>query len=121
MDRVWARPSIKDQSGEGKAGPRACQGRGGRVACPLSMAAPRLTMTVEARVGGKLAQLGSRSLGFAKKMAGSVFITCKRHLKPAEPGILCRRPLEGAEHLQRKKGWFRVRSKRLTGCLFTLP
>ena len=61
-----------------------------------------LSYDVEAKVGGKLAQLGSRIIdGFAKKMADQFFENLQTTLEgPAEDGD------EAAEEAPAKKGWF---------------
>ncbi|WP_170438532.1 CoxG family protein [Ruegeria arenilitoris] len=67
-----------------------------------------LAYNVDAKVGGKLAQLGSRLIdGFAKKMADQFFSNLQQHFEgPAEPE-------EGGEDTPEgeKKGWL----GRLTG------
>ena len=66
----------------------------------------RLSYEVEANVGGKLAQLGSRIIdSFAKKLADQFFENFQTAVEgPADPS---EETAEGAE----KKGWF----KRLIG------
>jgi hypothetical protein len=61
-----------------------------------------LSYDVEAKVGGKLAQLGSRIIdGFAKKMADQFFNTLQETLEgPREVAE------DGAEETPAKKGWF---------------
>ncbi|MCE8009175.1 carbon monoxide dehydrogenase subunit G [Aestuariivita sp.] len=92
-------------TGEGKGG-AAGFAKGGAVVT-LEEIAPeltRLSYDVEAKVGGKLAQLGSRIIdGFAKKMADQFFSNLQDGLEgPSE---------EEADEDAPKKGWF----KRLTG------
>ncbi|KIN73801.1 CoxG family protein [Sulfitobacter guttiformis] len=60
-----------------------------------------LSYDVEAKVGGKLAQLGSRIIdGFAKKMADQFFNNLQTTLEgPAEPSEELAEP-------EAKKGWF---------------
>jgi hypothetical protein len=62
---------------------------------------------VEAKVGGKLAQLGSRIIdGFSKKMADQFFTNLQEHLEgPAEPEAIA------AAEEGEKKSWL----GRLTG------
>ena len=61
-------------SGEGKGGPAGFAKGGARVRLEPSETGTRLSYDVEANVGGKLAQLGSRIIdGFAKKMADQFF------------------------------------------------
>ena len=65
----------------------------------------RLHYEVEASVGGKLAQLGSRIVdGFAKKMADQFFARLEEGIEgPQEPEAA---PDEAAPE-SKKKGWFR--------------
>jgi hypothetical protein len=61
-----------------------------------------LSYDVEAKVGGKLAQLGSRIIdGFAKKMADQVFENLQTSLEgPAEDADT------SEDDEPKKKGWF---------------
>lgn len=60
--------------GEGKGGPAGFAKGGAKVRLEPSGTGTSLHYDVEAKVGGKLAQLGSRIIdGFAKKMADSFF------------------------------------------------
>ena len=60
-----------------------------------------LSYDVEAKVGGKLAQLGSRIIdGFAKKMADQFFANLQEQLEGPAPEV------EGVEGETAKKGWF---------------
>ncbi len=93
-------------TGEGKGG-AAGFAKGGAVVT-LEELGPELTQLsydVEAKVGGKLAQLGSRIIdGFAKKMADQFFSNLQEGLEgPSEES--------DAEEDAPKQGWF----KRLTG------
>ena len=93
-------------TGEGKGG-AAGFAKGGAVVT-LEELGPDLTQLsyeVEAKVGGKLAQLGSRIIdGFAKKMADQFFANLQEGIEgPSAEG-------EAGEEAP-KKGWF----KRLTG------
>ena len=93
--------------GEGKGGAAGFAKGGATVT--LSAAddgGTLLSYDVEAKVGGKLAQLGSRLIdGFAKKMADQFFVRLQKHLEgPADPDAAP----EGDEP---KKGWL----KKLTG------
>ena len=86
-------------SGEGKGGPAGFAKGGADVELTaLDDGGTRLTYDVEAKVGGKLAQLGSRIIdGFAKKMADQFFQNLQIAIEgppEAEPGG------EGE-----KKGW----------------
>lgn len=66
-----------------------------------------LAYEVEAKVGGKIAQLGSRLIdGFAKKMADQFFTNLQLQIEgPSEAGP------EGADEEGAKKGWL----KKITG------
>ena len=93
-------------SGEGKGG-AAGFAKGGAVVTleELGPELTKLSYDVEAKVGGKLAQLGSRIIdGFAKKMADQFFANLQEGLEgPAAEAE--------AEEDAPKKGWF----KKLTG------
>ncbi|WP_050929294.1 CoxG family protein [Aestuariivita boseongensis] len=94
-------------TGEGKGG-AAGFAKGGAVVTleELEPELTRLSYDVEAKVGGKLAQLGSRIIdGFAKKMADQFFANLQEGLEgPAETA-------EAEAEEAPKKGWL----KRLTG------
>lgn len=66
-----------------------------------------LRYEVEARVGGKLAQLGSRIIdGFARKMADAFFARLQQAVEPEDPAP--ETPVEEAPaEKTAKKGWFR--------------
>ena len=74
-----------------------------------------LTYTVDASVGGKIAQLGSRIIdGFARKMADEFFTRFQEAVEgPAEPEVAeaAEGEGEGEGEGEKKKGWF----KRLIG------
>ena len=94
-------------SGEGKGGAAGFAKGGAKVTLEDGEnGATVLTYDVEARVGGKLAQLGSRIIdGFAKKMADQFFTRFQEAVEgPAGPG-----PDEGdgAGEGEKKKGWFK--------------
>ncbi|MEX0303363.1 MAG: CoxG family protein [Leisingera sp.] len=90
-------------SGEGKGG-AAGFAKGGAVVTLLpSETGTLLSYEVEAKVGGKLAQLGSRIIdGFAKKMADQFFANLQAHLSPEDEAG------EDGEAVEEggKKGWF---------------
>lgn len=100
-------------SGEGKGGPAGFAKGGARVSLVPIEEGTRLSYEVEANVGGKLAQLGSRIIdGFAKKMADEFFERFQQAVEgPSEPET----PGDGEEGVadsgEKKKGWF----KRLIG------
>lgn len=87
-------------TGEGKGGAAGFAKGGAKVRLADSDTGTLLSYEVEARVGGKLAQLGSRIIdGFAKKMADQFFERFQAALEgPAETDS---EPPEGAE----RKGW----------------
>lgn len=100
-------------TGEGKGGAAGFAKGGAEVRVALSEAGCTLSYDVEAKVGGKLAQLGSRIIdGFAKKMADQFFANLQESLEgPAAP-----EPDSGAEasddsDAAPKKGWL----GRITG------
>ncbi|SFI47054.1 SRPBCC family protein [Albimonas pacifica] len=73
-------------SGEGKGGAAGFAKGGARVALEDHPDGTRLTYTAEARVGGKLAQLGSRLIdGFARKMADEFFALFQAQVEGAAP------------------------------------
>jgi uncharacterized protein len=99
-------------SGEGKGGAAGFAKGGAAVTLEEVPDGTRLTYEVEASVGGKIAQLGSRIIdGFARKMADDFFSRFQDavegpdevELAAAEDAV----DLEG----EKKKGWF----KRLIG------
>lgn len=103
-------------SGEGKGGAAGYAKGGAVVTMAASDVGTLLTYVVEANVGGKLAQLGSRIIdGFAKKMADDFFTRFQDALEPEDApdpattnaGASDDAPAEG----EKKKGWF----KRLVG------
>lgn len=102
---------VEDQSltltGEGKGGAAGFAKGGADVRMAAVDGGTELSYDVEAKVGGKLAQLGSRIIdGFAKKMADQFFSNLQEHLEgPAEPDAA----LDAEE--APKKGWL----GRLTG------
>ena len=101
-------------TGEGKGGPAGFAKGGARVDLAPEGAGTRLSYTVEANVGGKIAQLGSRIIdGFAKKMADQFFENFKMALEPAAVETVVAEA-DGAvaeAGAEPKKGWF----KRLVG------
>ena len=74
-------------SGEGKGGAAGFAKGGADVALTDAEGGTMLTYKVDAKVGGKLAQLGGRLIdGFAKKMADQFFTNFQSHVEgPAEP------------------------------------
>ena len=100
-DRVEGK-SLKI-SGEGKGGPAGFAKGGAHVTLAPIEGGTRLIYTVEANVGGKLAQLGSRIIdGFAKKMADEFFTRFQDSVEDdGAPDA------EIAEGDPPKKGWFK--------------
>lgn len=92
-------------AGEGKGGAAGFAKGGATVSLAPTDEGTELTYDVEAKVGGKLAQLGSRIIdGFAKKMADQFFDNLREVLEgPAED--------DDSEEAEVKRGWF----SRLTG------
>ena len=91
--------------GEGKGGAAGFAKGGAKVTLAAVDGGTELSYDVEAKVGGKLAQLGSRLIdGFAKKMADQFFGNLQETLEgPAED--------DDSDEAAVKRGWF----KRLTG------
>ncbi len=87
-------------SGEGKGGAAGFAKGGAKVRLVDVEGGTELTYEVEAKVGGKLAQLGSRLIdGFAKKMADDFF----QRFQDALEG-----PSDDDEpEVAEKKGWFK--------------
>ncbi|MEO0938962.1 MAG: carbon monoxide dehydrogenase subunit G [Pseudomonadota bacterium] len=88
-------------TGEGKGGAAGFAKGGADVSLEASEGGTALTYDVEAKVGGKLAQLGSRIIdGFAKKMADQFFDNLTTALEgPGEEVD------EDAAPEEKKKGW----------------
>ncbi|SLN40894.1 Carbon monoxide dehydrogenase subunit G (CoxG) [Roseivivax jejudonensis] len=101
------KPDRLTLSGEGKGG--AAGFAKGEAAVALEEAGPgvtRLTYDVEAKVGGKLAQLGSRIIdGFAKKMADQFFTRLQEAIEG--PADEAEAPEAEATPDAAKKGWFK--------------
>ena len=97
---------IENQSlcieGQGKGGAAGFAKGVAKVALIETADGCELSYDVEAKVGGKLAQLGSRIIdGFSKKIADQFFGNLQEHLEgPAEPEATEGELEEGA-----KKGW----------------
>ncbi len=96
-------------SGEGKGGVAGFAKGGANVNFEPTPDGTRLSYDVEASVGGKIAQLGSRIIdGFAKKMADEFFTRFQEAVEGPEQEP---EPTEAVEGDVPKKGWF----KRLIG------
>lgn len=89
--------------GAGKGGAAGFAKGGADVRLVATEGGCELSYDVEAKVGGKLAQLGSRIIdGFAKKMADQFFNNLQETLEgPAESA-----EAEDAPEGEAKKGWF---------------
>jgi carbon monoxide dehydrogenase subunit G len=100
-------------SGEGKGGAAGFAKGGAVVTLEPIPAGTRLTYEVEASVGGKIAQLGSRIIdGFAKKMADDFFARFQDAVEgPDEAELLAAATGAVDSESEKKKGWF----KRLIG------
>lgn len=87
--------------GAGKGGAAGFAKGGATVRLEAQEGGCALSYDVDAKVGGKLAQLGSRIIdGFAKKMAEQFFTNLQQQLEgPADPSAQEAGPEE-------KKGWF---------------
>ncbi len=103
-------PESLHLSGEGKGGAAGFAKGGADVTLEEVPEGTKLIYDVEAKVGGKLAQLGSRIIdGFAKKMADQFFERFQQTVEgPAEEDVA-----EGeaetaeAEGEGKKKGWLK--------------
>lgn len=97
-------------TGEGKGGPAGFAKGGAKVALAPEAGGTRLSYEVEANVGGKLAQLGSRIIdGFAKKLADEFFERFKSTVEgpdAAEAVPEGEAAAEGGETTA-KKGWLK--------------
>ncbi|SFS63266.1 hypothetical protein SAMN04488040_1211 [Sulfitobacter marinus] len=90
-------------SGEGKGGAAGFAKGGADVRLLAKDGGTELSYDVEAKVGGKLAQLGSRIIdGFAKKMADQFF----NNLQEALEGPADADAEDVVAEAPKKKGWF---------------
>jgi carbon monoxide dehydrogenase subunit G len=98
-------------SGEGKGGVAGFAKGGAQVTVTRTETGTQLGYVVEAHVGGKLAQLGSRIIdGFAKRMADEFFERFQAAIEGAEDGSDAADATNGsdtADGTEKKKGWFR--------------
>ena len=94
-------------SGEGKGGPAGFAKGGADVTLAPSETGTLLTYDVEANVGGKLAQLGSRIIdGFAKKMADEFFTRFQQAIE-GEPEAEATAETDAGDAETKKKGWLK--------------
>ena len=99
-------------SGEGKGGPAGFAKGGANVTLTPSEKGTLLAYEVEANVGGKLAQLGSRIIdGFAKKMADDFFARFQEAVEGPPEAEEPAPEDAGEAEPEKKKGWF----KRMIG------
>ncbi|MBU2982846.1 carbon monoxide dehydrogenase subunit G [Lentibacter algarum] len=89
-------------SGSGKGGPAGFASGSADVRLSDTDTGTLLEYDVDAKVGGKLAQLGSRIIdGFAKKLAGQFFERFQEGLEPEMDET------EATEETETKKGWIK--------------
>lgn len=101
-------PDSLTISGEGKGGAAGFAKGGANVRLEKKDGETVLHYEVEAKVGGKLAQLGSRIIdGFAKKMADQFFNNFRDAVGAPESGDAT----ADAEAPPAKTGWFRRTAK----------
>lgn len=102
-------------TGEGKGGAAGFAKGGAMVRMEPIAGGTLLSYEVEANVGGKLAQLGSRIIdGFAKKMADEFFARFQVAIEgpaPEPEEAIANTEADGGTGEEAKKGWF----KRLLG------
>ena len=99
-------PESVTITGEGKGGAAGFAKGGAKIRLEEQDAQTVLHYEVEAKVGGKLAQLGSRIIdGFAKKMADQFFTSFQSHVGAPEAEA------EAEVNDSPKKGWL----KRIVG------
>ncbi len=108
-------PEAVTLSGEGKGGAAGFAKGGADVRFAEMPEGTELTYEVDAKVGGKLAQLGSRIIdGFAKKMADQFFVRFQETIEgPAEEEqpAMAEAAADAPAETTEKKGWL----ARLTG------
>lgn len=93
-------------NGEGKGGAAGFAKGAAHVTIAPEGDGTRLSYEVEAKVGGKLAQLGSRIIdGFARKMADDFFARFQEAVEG--PAKEANAPAEAPEGEAPKKGWFK--------------
>jgi carbon monoxide dehydrogenase subunit G len=105
--KVTMSDMVENQSltitGEGKGGAAGFAKGGAVVTLSATETGTLLAYEVEAKVGGKIAQLGSRLIdGFAKKMAAQFFTNLQQQIEgPAEDDP------QGTDEASEKKGWLK--------------
>lgn len=102
-------PNSLTIEGEGKGGAAGFAKGGAEVSLKAEGDQTVLSYDVEAKVGGKLAQLGSRIIdGFAKKMADQFFNNFQDAVgAPSAEDIAADEASEQAGEETKKKGWFK--------------
>lgn len=101
-------------TGEGKGGAAGFAKGGASVALKTSETGTTLTYNVEAKVGGKLAQIGSRIIdGFAKKMADQFFERFQAQVEDA--GCDTDQSAEDPAEDEKTEGWLRKGLNKITG------
>ncbi|NJM82734.1 MAG: carbon monoxide dehydrogenase subunit G [Tabrizicola sp.] len=100
-------------SGEGKGGVAGFAKGGANVTLEPIPSGTRLSYDVEASVGGKIAQLGSRIIdGFARKMADDFFTRFQKAVEdPVEEEPAAAGTETAMDGEEKQRGWF----KRLIG------
>ncbi|NSX56235.1 CoxG family protein [Parasulfitobacter algicola] len=94
--------------GEGKGGAAGFAKGGAHVRLEETTDGTRLHYEVEAKVGGKLAQLGSRIIdGFAKKMADQFFENFQSVLEGSPEEEEATTEAEETDETAEKKGWLK--------------
>jgi carbon monoxide dehydrogenase subunit G len=84
-------PESYTISGEGEGGAAGFAKGGADVRLVETAGGTALTYVAEAKIGGKIAQLGARLIdGFAKKMADQFFTTFKATVEARDPGTAAR-------------------------------
>lgn len=93
-------------SGEGKGGPAGFANGGAKVTLTPVEGGTQLDYTVEARIGGKIAQLGSRIIdGVARKLADEFFAKFQSVVEGPPPEAKAGE--EPAKAEGEKKGWIK--------------
>ncbi len=95
-------------TGEGKGGAAGFAKGGAKVRLEDEGSGTLLTYEAEAKVGGKIAQLGSRLIdGFAKKMADDFFTRFQEAVEAPDGVAEPETEVAGGATAEKKKGWFR--------------
>ena len=95
-------------TGEGKGGAAGFAKGGADVRLVAVEGGTELQYDVEAKVGGKLAQLGSRIIdGFAKKMADQFFESFQQTVQGPQDAADAEAVADGADDGTQKKSWLK--------------